>query len=193
MNYLFLSLLDGMAKQEPMIGQEEIGGTGIFLQAKNKPCILHLVDDLILNTWQDISLGGWFLQLCCLNSRDQLQRLCGLISLWQLWISTLSRTPTRALLQDVPWNLQLWGRVIKNRHFIFLLYRCWLIIRPASDFTSNRRRFNPVNSLIGKVAADQSHKWVYKEPNEQEINFLSAWHNSADSVSISLILAYTGS
>lgn len=31
MNYLFLSLLDGMAKQEPMIGQEEIGGTGIFL------------------------------------------------------------------------------------------------------------------------------------------------------------------
>ncbi|XLR19651.1 hypothetical protein S83_047563, partial [Arachis hypogaea] len=35
--------------------------------------------------------------------------------------------------------------------------------------------------LIGKVAADQSHKWIYKEPNEQEINFLSAWHNSTDS------------
>ncbi|KAE8722669.1 hypothetical protein F3Y22_tig00013808pilonHSYRG00131 [Hibiscus syriacus] len=33
----------------------------------------------------------------------------------------------------------------------------------------------------GKVAADHSHKWIYKEPNEQEINFLSAWHNYADS------------
>ncbi|KAL4362896.1 hypothetical protein GQ457_04G007210 [Hibiscus cannabinus] len=33
----------------------------------------------------------------------------------------------------------------------------------------------------GKVAADHGHKWIYKEPNEQEINFLSAWHNSADS------------
>ncbi|XLR03953.1 hypothetical protein S83_070151, partial [Arachis hypogaea] len=27
--------------------------------------------------------------------------------------------------------------------------------------------------LIGKVAADHSHKWIYKEPNEQEINFLT--------------------
>ncbi|KAH6826750.1 Serine/threonine-protein kinase WNK No protein [Perilla frutescens var. hirtella] len=35
--------------------------------------------------------------------------------------------------------------------------------------------------LIGKVAADHSHKWIHKEPNDQEINFLSAWHNSADS------------
>ncbi|XP_020969510.1 uncharacterized protein LOC107621730 [Arachis ipaensis] len=35
--------------------------------------------------------------------------------------------------------------------------------------------------LIGKVAADHSHKWIYKEPNEQEINFLSVWHNSSDS------------
>lgn len=40
-----------------------------------------------------------------------------------------------------------------------------------------------MDSLIGKVAADHSHKWIYKEPNDQEINFLSAWHNSADSVS----------
>lgn len=28
---------------------------------------------------------------------------------------------------------------------------------------------------------DHSHKWIYKEPNDQEINFLSAWHNTADS------------
>jgi len=45
--------------------------------------------------------------------------------------------------------------------------------------------------LIGKVAADHSHKWIYKEPNDQEINFLSAWHNSADSVSkIKLCILY---
>ncbi|KAF4395476.1 hypothetical protein G4B88_010940 [Cannabis sativa] len=42
------------------------------------------------------------------------------------------------------------------------------------------RNYPPPN-LIGKVAADHSHKWIYKEPNDQEINFLSAWHNSADS------------
>ncbi|GFP96247.1 transcription factor bhlh155 [Phtheirospermum japonicum] len=39
----------------------------------------------------------------------------------------------------------------------------------------------PPPKLIGKVAADHSHKWIHKEPNDQEINFLSAWHNSADS------------
>ncbi|MCD7465942.1 hypothetical protein HAX54_002162 [Datura stramonium] len=41
--------------------------------------------------------------------------------------------------------------------------------------------YNYGEGIIGKVAADHSHKWIYKEPNEQEINFLSAWHNSADS------------
>lgn len=38
--------------------------------------------------------------------------------------------------------------------------------------------------LIGKVAADRSHKWIYKEANDnQDIKFLPTWHNSADSVS----------
>lgn len=41
--------------------------------------------------------------------------------------------------------------------------------------------YNYGEGIIGKVAADHTHKWIYKEPNEQEINFLSAWHNSADS------------
>ncbi|GFY91018.1 serine/threonine-protein kinase WNK (With No Lysine)-like protein [Actinidia rufa] len=36
-------------------------------------------------------------------------------------------------------------------------------------------------NFIGKVAADHSHKWIYKEPNDQELNFLSSWQNSADS------------
>ena len=38
-------------------------------------------------------------------------------------------------------------------------------------------------SLIGKVAADHSHKWVFKEPQEHEINLISSWTNPADSVS----------
>jgi hypothetical protein len=44
--------------------------------------------------------------------------------------------------------------------------------------------------LIGKVAADHSHKWVFKEPPEQqETNLISSWSNPADSVSVSLIIA----
>ena len=38
-------------------------------------------------------------------------------------------------------------------------------------------------SLIGKVAADHSHKWVFKEPQEHEMNLISSWTNPADSVS----------
>ena len=38
--------------------------------------------------------------------------------------------------------------------------------------------------LIGKVAADHSHKWVFKEPPEQqETSLISSWNNPADSVS----------
>lgn len=37
--------------------------------------------------------------------------------------------------------------------------------------------------LIGKVAADHNHKWVFKEPQEQEMNLISSWSNPADSVS----------
>ena len=39
--------------------------------------------------------------------------------------------------------------------------------------------------LIGKVAADHSHKWVFQEAQEHEINLISSWSNPADSVSIS--------
>ncbi|KAG5149266.1 hypothetical protein JHK82_016147 [Glycine max] len=35
--------------------------------------------------------------------------------------------------------------------------------------------FIKANRLIGKVAADHSHKWIYKEANDEEINFLTAW------------------
>ncbi|KAH9627182.1 hypothetical protein KSS87_020728 [Heliosperma pusillum] len=54
-------------------------------------------------------------------------------------------------------------------------------LQPELFFKMSHEIYNYGEGLIGKVAADHSHKWIYKEPIEnQEINFLSAWHNSAD-------------
>ncbi|XP_074309835.1 protein RICE SALT SENSITIVE 3 [Silene latifolia] len=54
-------------------------------------------------------------------------------------------------------------------------------LQPELFFKMSHEIYNYGEGLIGKVAADHSHKWIYKEPVEnQEINFLSAWHNSAD-------------
>ena len=44
---------------------------------------------------------------------------------------------------------------------------------------------NTFGSLIGKVAADHSHKWVFKEPQDHKMVLLSTWNNPADSVSAS--------
>ncbi|BFG16481.1 hypothetical protein CerSpe_027550 [Prunus speciosa] len=54
-------------------------------------------------------------------------------------------------------------------------------LQPELFFKMSHEIYNYGEGLIGKVAADHSHKWIHKEPNDQEINFLSAWHNSADS------------
>nr|XP_025699430.1 protein CLEC16A homolog isoform X3 [Arachis hypogaea] len=64
-------------------------------------------------------------------------------------------------------------------------------LQPELFFKMSHEIYNYGEGLIGKVAADHSHKWIYKEPNEQEINFLSAWHNSADST-IALIAVREG-
>lgn len=54
-------------------------------------------------------------------------------------------------------------------------------LQPELFFKMSHEIYNYGEGLIGKVAADHSHKWIHKEPSDQEINFLSAWHNSADS------------
>ncbi|GMH27628.1 hypothetical protein Nepgr_029471 [Nepenthes gracilis] len=54
-------------------------------------------------------------------------------------------------------------------------------LQPELFFKMSHEIYNYGEGLIGKVAADHSHKWIYKDPHEQEINFLSSWHNSADS------------
>ncbi|KAG5522265.1 hypothetical protein RHGRI_034448 [Rhododendron griersonianum] len=64
-------------------------------------------------------------------------------------------------------------------------------LQPELFFKMSHEIYNYGEGLIGKVAADHSHKWIYKEPNEQEINFLSSWQNSTDST-IALIAVREG-
>uniref|UniRef100_A0A0E0DZJ0 Transcription factor MYC/MYB N-terminal domain-containing protein n=1 Tax=Oryza meridionalis TaxID=40149 RepID=A0A0E0DZJ0_9ORYZ len=54
-------------------------------------------------------------------------------------------------------------------------------LQPELFFKMSHDIYNYGEGLIGKVAADHSHKWVFKEPQEQEINLISSWSNPADS------------
>ncbi|KAL8269077.1 hypothetical protein R6Q59_002875 [Mikania micrantha] len=60
-------------------------------------------------------------------------------------------------------------------------YQQYLGLQPELFFKMSHEIYNYGEGLIGKVAADHSHKWIFKEPTDQEINFLSTWNNSADS------------
>ncbi|XP_010928582.1 protein RICE SALT SENSITIVE 3 [Elaeis guineensis] len=55
-------------------------------------------------------------------------------------------------------------------------------LKPELFFKMSHEIYNYGEGLIGKVAADHSHKWVFKEPRDHEINFLSTWNNPADSL-----------
>ncbi|KAL8249917.1 hypothetical protein R6Q59_006785 [Mikania micrantha] len=54
-------------------------------------------------------------------------------------------------------------------------------LQPELFFKMSHEIYNYGEGLIGKVAADHSHKWIFKEPTDQDFSFLSAWNNSADS------------
>ncbi|GJN29202.1 hypothetical protein PR202_gb17400 [Eleusine coracana subsp. coracana] len=54
-------------------------------------------------------------------------------------------------------------------------------LQPELFFKMSHDIYNYGEGLIGKVAADHSHKWVLKEPPEQETNLISSWSNPADS------------
>ena len=59
-------------------------------------------------------------------------------------------------------------------------------LQTLSTLFHNLSSNNPLACrMMGKVAVDNSHKWVYKEPLENEISFLSPWHASLDPVSSS--------
>lgn len=54
-------------------------------------------------------------------------------------------------------------------------------LQPELFFKMSHDIYNYGEGLIGKVAADHNHKWVFKEPQEQEMNLISSWSNPADS------------
>ncbi|PUZ77484.1 hypothetical protein GQ55_1G375300 [Panicum hallii var. hallii] len=56
-------------------------------------------------------------------------------------------------------------------------------LQPELFFKMSHDIYNYGEGLIGKVAADHSHKWVFQEaqPQEHEINLISSWSNPADS------------
>ncbi|GLU03064.1 hypothetical protein SLE2022_202820 [Rubroshorea leprosula] len=53
-------------------------------------------------------------------------------------------------------------------------------LQPELFFKMSHEIYNYGEGLIGKVAADHSHKWIYKEQNDQEMDILSSWHDSVD-------------
>ncbi|CAM6104761.1 unnamed protein product [Calypogeia fissa] len=55
-----------------------------------------------------------------------------------------------------------------------------MVMHPELFFKMSHEVYNYGEGLMGKVAADNSHKWVYREPLEHEISFLSPWHGSLD-------------
>ncbi|KAL6861754.1 hypothetical protein ACP4OV_017454 [Aristida adscensionis] len=55
-------------------------------------------------------------------------------------------------------------------------------LQPELFFKMSHDIYNYGEGLIGKVAADHSHKWVFKEPPEHETpSLISSWTNPADS------------
>lgn len=54
-------------------------------------------------------------------------------------------------------------------------------LQPELFFKMSHDIYNYGEGLIGKVAADHSHKWIFKEPPEQEMSLISSWNNPADS------------
>ncbi|CAN6239462.1 unnamed protein product [Urochloa humidicola] len=57
-------------------------------------------------------------------------------------------------------------------------------LQPELFFKMSHDIYNYGEGLIGKVAADHSHKWVFQEAQaqqEQDINLVSSWSNPADS------------
>ncbi|CAL9111023.1 hypothetical protein MUK42_00220 [Musa troglodytarum] len=54
-------------------------------------------------------------------------------------------------------------------------------LQPELFFKMSHEIYNYGEGLIGKVAADHSHKWVFKEPQDHKMVLLSTWNNPADS------------
>ncbi|KAG0620609.1 hypothetical protein M758_4G229200 [Ceratodon purpureus] len=53
-------------------------------------------------------------------------------------------------------------------------------MNPELFFKMSHDVYSYGEGLIGKIAADSSHKWVYQEPLENKIGFFSPWHGDID-------------
>eukprot|EP01018_Ginkgo_biloba_P014772 Gb_23490 [translate_table: standard] len=53
-------------------------------------------------------------------------------------------------------------------------------LQPELFFKMSHEVYNYGEGLIGKVAAEKNHKWIFRDPLQHEINYLSPWHNSID-------------
>lgn len=56
-------------------------------------------------------------------------------------------------------------------------------LQPELFFKMSHDVYNYGEGLMGKIAAERSHKWIFRDPSEQEnvVPFLSSWQASADS------------
>ncbi|KAL5208428.1 hypothetical protein ABZP36_032863 [Zizania latifolia] len=54
-------------------------------------------------------------------------------------------------------------------------------LQPELFFKMSHDIYNYGEGLIGKVAADHGHKWVFQEAQENETNLSNSWNNPADS------------
>uniref|UniRef100_A0A0D9VKX4 Transcription factor MYC/MYB N-terminal domain-containing protein n=1 Tax=Leersia perrieri TaxID=77586 RepID=A0A0D9VKX4_9ORYZ len=54
-------------------------------------------------------------------------------------------------------------------------------LQPELFFKMSHDIYNYGEGLIGKVAVDNGHKWVFQEANEHEVNLITTWNNPADS------------
>ncbi|CAL9159044.1 unnamed protein product [Musa hybrid cultivar] len=54
-------------------------------------------------------------------------------------------------------------------------------LHPDLFFKMSHEIYNYGEGLIGTVAADHSHKWVFDEPQDHDTSFLSTWSNAINS------------
>jgi hypothetical protein len=97
---------------------------------------------------------------------------------------TTSTTTAKGRWPPQPEPNHYYSKTVNNHRF--LLSQLTMMVMTLL-FSLSLSLFCSWCRLIGKVAADHSHKWVFKEPPEQqETNLISSWTNPADSVSVSL-------
>eukprot|EP00249_Psilotum_nudum_P026988 c34192_g1_i1 orf=804-2417(+) len=57
---------------------------------------------------------------------------------------------------------------------------CGASLQPELFFKMSHEIYNYGEGLMGKVAVDNSHKWIFRDPPDHEISFLSPWQGSLD-------------